>query len=901
MSPRLYRVFLRCYPPSFRHRFGTEMEETFAADLADARRLGRTAIVALWFRALGQAVMHGVEGRFAAILEAAKGPVKLITQPRANVIMLLQDIRFALRTFLRNPSFVVVVVATMALGIGASTTIFSVVNGVLLRPLPYPDSDRIVVLAGTREEGPRSFPRGPTLPSIFADWEENNTVFEQMAAVSEWTLDLVGEGDPVRLNAAGVSADFLPMLRVAPVIGRNFLEAEDKPGVAPVVIVSHGLWTRNWGGDRDILGRRIMLSGQPHTVVGVLPSDFRYPEVMNFESVDVLYPYELNIPTQDLVYGFGRLRDGVSLDQARQVLSAIESPTAERMGFTGDPIPLASLTIGDVGPRLNLLLGAVGLLLLIASANVANLLLARATSRTREVSLRVTLGASRGRIVRQLLTESLTLSLAGGLAGVLLAKGMITALVALDSGAVPRLSEVSVDATVLGFALTVTLATGVVFGAVPAAQLAGIGGGSRDARRGGTLGRLLGGSLSQGATHASSTRSGKTLRSALVISQVGLALVLLIGASLLIESFVSLQNVDPGFDPEGVAFASIILDERYPTTEEQLGFFASVLDRAEQTVPGLASAGVVTALPMSGDRWRAPIVVEGYGAPEGARLGMDFAQVSEDYFETVGTAVVSGRVFNAQDRGSGGPTGLVVNEAFAREFWPDGDVLGRRLKIGRSADASAPWITVIGVVADVRQFGLADSGTPETYLFYQQMPADQMRIVVRSTADFSLVAQALRRAVWDVDPNIPVDVVALSDQVASTITAPRFYTGLLASFAGLALLLAAVGIYGTMSYVVGERRREMGIRIALGAAGSSVTTLVVRQALLLTSVGIALGLGAAMATTRLLESFLYGVTTADPSAFVVGVLVLGGVALLASYLPARRATLVDPVTALRAE
>ena len=861
------------------------MEETFAADLVDARRRGGLAVAALWTRALGQAVALGAEARFGAISVDAKGPVDLLRQPRTNVNTLTQDIRFALRTFTRNPSFTVVVVTTMALGIGASTTIFSVVNGVLLRPLPYPDSDRLVVLGGTLEGGQGRFPDGPAFPAVFAEWQENNTVFEQMAAVSEWTLDLVGEGDPRRLNAAGVSVDFLPMFRVSPIVGRNFSLEEDRPDAGPVAIVSHGLWQRHWGGDPEILGRRITLSGEPYTVVGVLPSDFRYPEVLNFDGVDVLYPYELNIPTQDLIYVFGRLRDGVSLGQAQDVMSATDGPAAQRSGLRRKLIPLTAHTVGDVGPRLNLLLGAVGLLLLLASANVANLLLARATSRTREVALRSTLGAGRGRIARQLLTESLILSMAGGIVGVALARGMIEALVTVDAGNMPRLTEVSLDGTVLGFALLLVLVTGVFFGVVPAVQMAG----------------LRGVSLAGNATHASTTRAGKRLRATLVASQVGLALVLLIGASLLIESFVELQNVDPGFDPADVAFASIILDESYPTREEQLVFFSSVLDRAEQTVPGVVSAAVVTALPMSGDRWRAPIVVEGYEPPAGTRLGMDYAQVSEDYFETIGTPVVSGRVFNASDRSFDGPTALVVNEAFAQEFWPDGRVLGRRLKIGRSADAAAPWITVIGVVSDVHQRGLAESSEPESYLFYHQLPSDQMRVVVLSTVDFSLVSQALQRAVWAVDSSIPVEVIALGDQVASTITAPRFYTGLLASFATLALLLAAVGIYGTMSYVVGERQREMGIRIALGAASSSVTTLVVRQALVLTVVGVLIGLAAAAATTRLLESFLFGVTTADPSAFLSGVTILGAVAFAASYLPARRATLVDPVQALRAD
>ena len=884
MSRGLYRLFLRCYPAAFRIRFGRDMEETFDQDLAQAANRGSLAVAALWARALVQAILLGVEERFTATSVASGSPPELFEESRSYMSSFLQDVRFAVRTFTRNPSFTIVAVVTMALGIGASTAIFSVVNGVLLRPLPYPDSERLVVVAGALE-GRQGFPTGPIFPEVFTDWQEGNIVFEQMAAVSEWTLDLVGEGDPRRLNAAGVSVDFLALLRVSPLLGRNFSLEEDLPDAGPVAIVSHRLWQTHWGGDPDILGRRITLSGKPYTVVGVLPSDFRYPEVLNFDAVDVLYPYQLNIPTQDLIYVFARLRDGVSPAEAQDALNGMGSASAERRGLRADVIPLASLTIGDVGPRLKLLLGAVGLLLLIASANVANLLLARATSRTREIALRSSLGAGRGRITRQLLTESLILFTAGGALGAAIAAGVIQALVAIDPGNLPRLTEVSLDATVLGFTLLVTLVTGVIFGAMPAVQLGGLGGSS----------------LASGGTHASTTRIGKRIRSALVVSQVALALVLLIGASLLIESFVVLQNVDPGFDPTDVSFASIILDERYQTSEEQLIFFSSVLERAQQTVPGVVSAAVVTALPMSGDRWRAPIAIEGYTPPDGTRLGMDYAQVSEDYFSTIGTPIVSGRVFSAEDRGSDGLTSIVVNEAFAKQYWPDGNSLGQRLKIGRSADGPGPWVTVIGVVADVRQQELAESGEPQTYLFYQQRPSNQMRIVVRSDADFSLVSQSLQRAVWDVDPNIPVEVVALTDHVASTITAPRFYTGLLASFATLALILAAVGIYGTMSYVVGERQREMGIRLALGAAASSVTTLVVRQGLMLSAFGVALGIVGALAGTRLLESFLFGVTTSDPSAFVLGVVVLCGVALVASYVPARRATLVDPVQALRAE
>ncbi len=561
MSRRLYRLLLRCYPAAFRTRFGRDMEKTFHDDLASAKSRDTLTVAGLWARALVQAILLGVEERFKATSVASDRPPELFEESRSYMSTFVQDTRFAVRTFTRNPSFTIVAVVTMALGIGASTAIFSVVNGVLLRPLPYPDSERLVVVGGTLE-GRQGFPTGPIFPDVFADWQESNTVFEQMAAVSEWTLDLVGEGDPRRLNAAGVSVDFLPLLRVSPLVGRNFSVEEDLPDAGPVAIVSHRLWQTHWAGDPDILGRRITLSGKPYTVVGVLPSDFRYPEVLNFDAVDVLYPYQLNIPTQDLIYAFARLRDGVSPAEAQDAVNAMESTSAERIGLRAELMPLASLTIGDVGPRLKLLLGAVGLLLLIASANVANLLLARATSRTREIALRSSLGAGRARITRQLLTESLLLSTAGGAMGVAIAAGVIQALVTIDPGNLPRLTEVSLDGTVLGFTLVVTLVTGVIFGAMPAVQLGGLSGG------------LSGASLATGATHASTTRIGKRIRSALVVSQVALALVLLIGASLLIESFVVLQNIDPGFDPTDVSFASIILDERYPTSEEQLIFLA---------------------------------------------------------------------------------------------------------------------------------------------------------------------------------------------------------------------------------------------------------------------------------------------------------------------------------------
>ncbi len=806
-------------------------------------------------------------------------------QTKPDMSTFVQDLRFAWRTFVRNPSFTVVAVLTMALGIGASTTIFSVVNGVLLRPLPYPDPDRLVIAGATFEGGQGHTPNGPIFPRVFADWQRDNTVLDPMVAVSPWTLDLVGDGNPERLRAAGVSVGFLPLLGTTPLLGRNFVPEEDRPGVGRVAIVSHRMWRARWGSDPNILGQRIVLSDEPYTIVGVLPPDFRYPEALSSDGVDILYPYQLNIPTQDLIFALARLRDGVSFDQAREAMNALESPTAQRMRMRSKLIPLTSHTVGNVAPRLKLLFGAVAFLLLIASANMANLLLARATSRTHEIALRSALGAGGRRIARQLLTESLFLSLVGGAAGVGLAAVAIRALVVIDPGTLPRLTEVTIDGTVLGFTLLVTLATGVVFGLIPAVQLAGI----------------RGTSLTGGVARTTTTRAGQRVRATLLVAQVALALMLVIGASLLIESFVRLQNVDPGFNPTDVSFASIILDNRYESRQEQLVFFSGVLDRVQQTVPGLVSAGLVTALPMSGDRWRTSIVVDGYTAPQGSRIAMDFAQVSEDYFATIGARVVAGRVFNEQDRASNDARSLVVNESFARQFWPDGKALGGRLKMGRSADGSRPWLTVIGIIRDMNQRGLAEASEPETYLYYHQFPSDQMRIVARSTAEFSLVSQAMRRAVWEIDPNIPVEVVALPDQVAGTITGPRFYTMLLVGFATLALFLAAVGIYGTMSYVVGERTRELGIRIALGAAAGSVTRLVVRQGMTLALAGVVLGIVGASVATRLLESFLFGVTTTDASAFVLGVLVLGGIAIVASYVPAHRATLVDPVETLRAE
>ena len=868
MSRRIYRLLLRLYSRDHRERFGPEMEETFLQELAEARSRGWWAATSLWVRTVTHSMAMGMEDR--------------LRWPRLGG--LLQDLRFAVRVLVRNPGFSLVVAITMALGIGATTTIFSVVHGVLLQPLPYADADELMILGVTRS-GDGAFPRGPVFPSVYADWEADASVFESMSAVSEWTLDLVGEGEPQRLNAAGVSASFLGLLGVELQLGQGFSEADDQPEAAPVLLLSDALWQTRWGGDPGILGERVTLSGVTYTVVGVLPRGFRYPEAFGLDRIDVLYPYRLNIPTQDLIYALGRLRPGVTAASAADALDAVGSPSAERGGFLADVIPLRSFIVGDVGMRLRLLLGAVGLLLLIASANVANLFLARATGRNEEMGLRTSLGAGRGRILGQLLVEALVLAAVGGALGVAVAAASIKALAALDPGSIPRMSEVAMNGTVLFVALGVTAATGVLFGLVPAAQ----------------LGSGRGGRISGTGARSSASPLGRRLRAALVSGQVALALVLLVGAGLLIRSFVQLQDVDPGFDPRDVAFTTIILDDRYAAPEEQSLFFSQVLDRVGQSVPGVTDAGVVTALPMSGDRWRAPIVVEGYVPPDGQGAAMDFAQVSEGYFQTLGTALLSGRTFAAGDAAGEGPTVLVVNESFARQYWGDQDPLGRRVKIGRDADGPGPELTVIGVVADVRQRAVAEAGGPQSYIFYRQMPSNQMRVVVKSGADPALVAPALRQAVWDVDPAIPVEVTLLEDQVSGTITGPRFYATLLTAFAGLALVLAAVGLYGTLSYVVGERRREMGIRVALGAGASSVRRLVVRQGAVMTAVGVIVGLAGAVLASRLLEGLLYATGPMDPAAFAWSVVALAGVSLLASYVPALRATRADPMVALREE
>ncbi len=816
------------------------------------------------------------------VLWASRHPSKT-SQPRRKshgMNTLAQDIRYGARSFARNPTFTAAVILTLALGIGASTTVFSVVNGVLLRPLPYPHPDRLVMVGITI---PGFGDMNAMPPGVFEEWRLNDTALNPMVAFSWWTLDLTGDGQPDRVGAAGVSAGFFPLLGVTPILGRGFLPEEDEPNTARVAVLSHRLWRTRWGGAADILGQTVSLSGEPFTVIGVLPPDFHYPEALSGGNIDILYPYRQHIPTGDMIQVLGRLEDGVSIDEAQQTMNAMGGQTAAR-GIGSSLTPLEARTLGNVAPTLKLLFGAVGFLLLIACANVANLLLARSTDRQREMALRTALGAGRGRIARQLFTESMMLALAGGAVGVLLTTGGVRALVAFTSGSIPRLAEVTMDTSVMTFVFVVAVVTGILFGLAPVVQLAAD----------------IQGGLRSGSTGTTTTKGGRRLRASFVVAQMALALMLLVGAGLLIQSFVRLSNVDPGFDSENVAFASIILPPGYESREQQQAFFSSVLERVESSVPGLEAAGLATNPPMSGDSWRSRIVVDGFMPPPDFPMTMDYSHVSADYFKAIGMELIAGRRFTERDR-AGAESVIVVNESFARQFWPNGNAIGGRLKRGRSADSPGPWYTVIGVVNDVKQHGLAETGIPETYLSFRQVPSDQMSVVVRSTAGFAAVAGALQRAVWDVDPNIPTDVNSMEGRIAGTIAAPRFYTVLLSSFAAVALILASVGIYGTMAYTVGERTQEVGLRIALGAATTSVLKLVVRQGMTLAVIGAGVGVAGAMGTARLLESMLFGVEALDITAFLSAVALLLGIALLACYLPARRATRIDPMIALRAE
>jgi putative ABC transport system permease protein len=803
---------------------------------------------------------------------------------------LSQDLRFGMRMLLKNPGFTIIAVIALALGIGANSAIFSVVNGVLLRPLPYKNPERLVMV--WEENSKQGFPRDTPAAANYLDWRDQNHVFEGMAAMDEISFNLTGAGEPERIDGRRVSASLFPLLGVDPQLGRAFLPEEDQPGANHVVILSHGLWQRRFGSDPAIIGRTINLDSQSFTVVGVMPRGFQFPSRTDQLWVPIAFnAKEAGQRGSHYLEVIARMKPGITLQQAQVEMTTIATRLQQQYPETNTSIgaaitPLQEHVVGDIKPALRILLGAVAFVLLIACANVANLLLARAAVRQKEIALRLALGASRSRMTRQFLTESVLLSAFGGAVGLLLS---IVGLDLLKRFIPPNISQVQaigIDAKVLLFTLLISLATGLLFGLAPATQMANSN---------------VNDTLKETGRDSAAGTHGNRIRGLLIISEVAVSFLLLIGAGLLINSFIRLRHVDPGFRSENLLTMKIVLPEtRYPDKLRRSLFYDELLRRVE-TLPGAASASVATNLPLTSSGNSVGIAIEGRADPAPDRVPIVITRVvSAGYFKTMTIPLIEGRVFTERDKADS-PPAVVISETTARRFWPGENAVGKHIKVGQSTSSSRPWLTVVGVVKDVRQFELIIEPKPQMYLPYQQAEFFEPRaLIIRTNFDPLSLAATVRQTVWDIDKDQPVsDISSMEEIVSESVARQRFSVLLLGVFAGLALVLAAVGIYGVMSYSVAQRTREIGIRMALGAQRGDVLKMTIGHGLRLVLTGVAIGLAGAFVLTRVMSTLLFGVSPTDPLTFISISIVLVSVAVLASYVPAVRATRVDPMFALR--
>jgi putative ABC transport system permease protein len=817
----------------------------------------------------------------------------------------MNDIKFAFRQLLKNPGFTAVVVLTLALGIGANTAIFSVVNAVLLRPLPYPEPDQLVQL-DLVQSGKASTLIGNT---TFVAAKAQSKSLARIAAYSGGDMTLTGTGPAERIVSGAVTADFFPLLGVQPALGRNFTREEDTPNGPKAVILGHGLWQSRFGGDAKVLGRTITLNQQSYTVAGILPASFQYPEGFQLWTPLALGKTGGNFVIQGegmtLLKAIARLKAGVTLEQAQAELrtisqrvqpkgtTAIREGEGEGEGGGGGEgaltlVALHEQVVGDVKGMLLVLLGAVAFVLLIACANVANLLLARAAARQREMAVLAALGASRLRVARQLLTESTLLSLAGGGLGLIFAFWGVHALGQWSGTSLPSMNGIGIDASVLAFTLAVSVITGLAFGLAPAIQACrtDVNAALKDEGRGDTGGHR------------------NRLRHLLVVSEVAVALVLLIGAGLLIQSFSRLHDVNPGFRTEGVLTFQVALTGE-KSSPQKINFIEQIVGRLK-ALPGVQAAAATDTLPLTDFSRIGVADVEGRPpidfrtAKREDVIPLSRPTVTFNYFDAMGIPLKSGRAFTSQDaRSSAGS--IIVNEAFQKQYFPGQSAVGKRIRL-HPGPADANWRTVVGVVGDVRQSGLAGDVMPEVYSPQLHDAGDALSFVIRVTGDPASLMAAVHGVVAAVDPNQPLhNVMTMEQRLANTTTSPRLGAALVGGFAAVALLLAVVGIYGVMSYAVTQRRREIGVRMALGAQKSQVLGLIIQGGLRLTLLGVAIGLVGAFALTRYLSILLYSVKATDPLTFLGVAVGLTGVALLACWLPARRAARTDPMVALRTE
>ncbi|MBC7792046.1 MAG: ABC transporter permease [Anaerolineae bacterium] len=805
--------------------------------------------------------------------------------------MFSNDLTYAVRTLLRRPGFSMIVILTLALGIGANTAIFSVVNAVLLRNLPYEDPDRLMMLWGVPTDGDSAKVARWTSYPDFIDLRNQSVSFDQLAAAGIPDVTLTGPNlEPTRIQGAVVTANLFPTLGVRPAKGRAMLPEEEREAAPRVAVVSHALWQGRLAADPNVVGRVITLDGVQHTVIGVMQRGFQYPNDAQLWIPLVPDRNAQRRGTHNLRV-VGRLKPGMTRERAESDVATIarrleEQYPEDNAKRSARLEPMRDAIVGNVRTPLLVLLGAVGLVLLIGCTNIANLFLARAATREREVAVRTALGAGRGQIVRQWMTESVLLALVGGACGLLVAHWGLQALMAAAPDTIPRAGEVALDKTVLAFVVSISLLTGIAFGVIPALGM------SRN---------LTINSLKDGGRGATAGLARTRLRKVLVVSEVAFALVLVIGAALLIKSFWRLQQVDPGFDPERLLTVQLQLPQaRYERWQHVTGFYSELKQKLAST-PGARSVAIAFEHPLS-EGWTSSFGIAGrQPSVQGLEPEARVRPVSPGYFRTVGVSLLKGRDITDRDV-AGAPGVVIINDAFARRHFPGEDPIGKRIERGAWWPDMPNSFEIVGVVADERFLGLQTAADPATYFPHAQFPMSDMYLLVRTRADAAAFTAMVRREVWALDRDLPIENIRTMESIlGESVAQPRFNTSLLGLFAGVALLLAAIGIYGVLSFMAAQRTNEIGIRMALGAQRSSVVRLVVGQGMLLALLGVALGLLAAFWLTRILSTLLFQVSTTDPGIFGGGALLLSTVALIAAYLPARRASRVDPVTALRYE
>ena len=800
---------------------------------------------------------------------------------------LIKDFRYALRTLTRRPAFTVVAVITLALGIGANTAIFSVVYGVLLRPFDYPEPEQLVAL---RESNPLRQPDAQVAPGNFLEWQRQNTVFSDVVAYRTVSYNLTGEGVPERLLAGRVSARVFKMLGAPLILGREFLDEEDQAGRERVVIVGEGLWRRRFGSQTNIIGKTLKLNGEDFTVLGVVGGNFRLPDQKERElwTPIAFKESERNLHHARYVEAIARLKPGISLEQAQSEMTTIAARVAKEQpdsneGWTVRVMPVLDFAVGEAGKTLWLLFSAVGLVLLIACANVTNLLLARAASRQKEIAIRVALGAGRLRIIRQLATESLLLAFLGALAGWPMAVWGLKALLAIAPADLPRLAAVTIDNRALLFTLAITLLTAVIFGLAPALQLA-----KTNANE----------TLKAGGTGGDRVVAGQRLGNLLIAAEVALALVLLVGGGLLLRTIQELHRIDPGFDDRNALAVTVQLPEKKYSDARQVALFSRTLEQQVSTLPGVQATGVTRILPIIHDLSTGFYFEGRVREPDNQLPQTNYSAVSPNYFAAMGIPIVTGRGFNDRDDQQAARV-AIISASLAQQYFPGESPIGKRINVVTGPES---FREIVGVVADVKQRGLTRETAPHVYEPFAQAPDHFLTLIVRSSIDAATLGPAIRSRVFDLDPELPLQRVSTLDTVISnSIRQQRFASVVLSVFATVALVLALAGLYGVISYSVAQRTRELGIRVALGAEVSDVLKLVLKQGMTFVLLGEVAGILGALALTRLLAGLLFGVTPTDALTFFTVAISLFLVGLAACYVPARRATRVDPLQALRYE